>query len=257
MRRLKAGDRLLRVRDEGEGKKTPLIFIHGAGASSVIFMDAVRRLSPARRVVAPDLPGHGQSDRWHPPAEISIEMYRDAVGTVCALSKIERAVLIGHSMGGQVALAAAAAWPERVAGLVMLASGARIPVAPRVFEILGRDFAKAPEWLDRVAWSPATPRDRVERWSGLMLTCEQEIAVADFRAVDRFDGERLLAKVKCPTLVVGGADDLMTPPALSHALGRAIPGSRVAVVPHAAHMVALEQPEAVFGELSTFLATLS
>ena len=139
----------------------------------------------------------------------------------------------------------------------MLASGARIPVAPRVFEILGRDFAKAPEWLDRVAWSPATPRDRVERWSGLMLTCEQEIAVADFRAVDRWGGEPLLPKVKCPTLVVGGADDLMTPPALSHALGRAIPGSRVAVVPHAGHMVLLEQPEAVFGELSTFLATLS
>ena len=74
MRRLKIGDKLLRVRDEGEGKKTPLVCIHGAGGSSVIWMDTVRRLSPKRRVVAPDLPGHGQSDRWHPPDEVSIAM---------------------------------------------------------------------------------------------------------------------------------------------------------------------------------------
>src|SRR5215475_27268 len=122
MRRLRVGDppnqKSLRVRDEGESSKTALVCVHGAGSSSVVFMDVVRRLSPSRRVVAPDLPGHGQSDRWHPPADVSIDMYRDAVGTVCALSKIERAILVGHSMGGQIAIAAAAAWPERVAGLV-------------------------------------------------------------------------------------------------------------------------------------------
>src|SRR5579859_1650259 len=117
MRRLHAGDRLIRVRDEGDSKKPPLIFVHGAGASSVLWMDAVRRLQHQRRVLAPDLPGHGQSDPWHPAAEVSIAMYRDAVGTVCSLSKVERAILVGHSMGGLIALAAAAAWPERVAGV--------------------------------------------------------------------------------------------------------------------------------------------
>ena len=50
----------LRVRDEGEGKRPPLVCVHGAGSSSVVWMDVVRRLSPQRRVVAPDLPGHGQ-----------------------------------------------------------------------------------------------------------------------------------------------------------------------------------------------------
>ena len=61
MRRLKIGDRLLRVRDEGESKKPPGLFIHGAGSSSVVWMDAVRRLQTRRRILAPDLPGHGGS----------------------------------------------------------------------------------------------------------------------------------------------------------------------------------------------------
>src|SRR3954468_1398381 len=117
MRRLRIGapndNRSLRVRDEGDGKKSPLVCVHGAGSSSVVWMDVVRRLSPQRRVVALDLPGHGQSDRWHAPDAVTIAMYRDAVGTVCAQLKIERAILMGHSMGALVALDAAAAWPER------------------------------------------------------------------------------------------------------------------------------------------------
>src|SRR5262249_18404040 len=99
MQRLRVGDRILRVRDEGESKRPALVCGQGAGSSSVMWMEAVRGLSPQRGVVAPDLPGHGQSDRWHPPADVSIDMYRDAVGTMCSQLHIERAVLLGHSMG--------------------------------------------------------------------------------------------------------------------------------------------------------------
>jgi pimeloyl-ACP methyl ester carboxylesterase len=253
VRRLRIGDRLMRVRDEGESRRAPLVCVHGAGGSSVTFMDTVRRLAPRRRVVALDLPGHGQSDRWHPPDDVSVAMYRDAVGTVCANLKIERAVLVGHSMGGQVALACAAAWPERVAGVVIVASGAKLPVAARVFDVLERDYAHAPEWLARVSFSPQTPRELVERWTGLLLTAEQEIAIADFRAVDRFDGAPLAGKVRAPALVVGGEDDLMTPPALAHELARAIPGARAVVLPRAGHWPLLEQPDAFFAELDGFL----
>ena len=90
MRRLKIGDRLMRLRDEGESRKPPLVFVHGAGGSSVLWMDQVRRYQDRRRVIAPDLPGHGQSDRWHPPEEVSIAMYRDAIGTICSTLKIDK-----------------------------------------------------------------------------------------------------------------------------------------------------------------------
>jgi pimeloyl-ACP methyl ester carboxylesterase len=256
MRRLRVGDRILRVRDEGEGKKPPVVLVHGAGASSVIWMSEVRRLAPRRRVVAPDLPGHGQSDRWHPPEEVSIAMYRDAVGTVCAKLEIERAVLVGHSMGGLVALACAAAWPERVAGLVLVGSGARLKVAPAVYEVLRRDFAHAGDWLAQVAWSPSTPQEIVERWAGLCLTADQEITEADFRAVERFDGRELCSRVRAPTLLVVGADDLLTPPKLSEAAATLVAGARVAVLPRAGHMVMLEQPDGFQAALDTFLAAI-
>jgi pimeloyl-ACP methyl ester carboxylesterase len=256
MRRLRIGDRILRVRDEGESNQRPaLVCVHGAGSSSVIFMDVVRRLSPRRRMVALDLPGHGQSDRWLPPSEVSIDSYRDAVGTVCAHLGIERAVLLGHSMGAQVALAAAAAWPERVAGLVLVNSGARIAVTAALFERLASDFARFGKWFARLLWSPSTPLDVVERWGAIALTAEPEIVEADFRAVERFDGEPLLARVTAPTLIFAGADDLLTPPKLAQALQTGIRGARAVVVPDAGHMVAQEQPETFFAELEAFLVT--
>src|SRR5438067_1018445 len=161
MRRLRIGtppnDKILRIRDEGESKRPPLVCVHGAGGSSVMWMDVVRRLSPLRRVVAPDLPGHGQSQPWNPPDDVSIDMFRDAVGTVCAELKIDRAILVGHSMGTLVCLAAAAAWPERVAGLVLVNGGARIPVAPPVLVALSDDYTRFGKWMARSAWSPSTP----------------------------------------------------------------------------------------------------
>lgn len=254
MRRLRVGDRNLRVRDEGESKRPPLVCVHGAGSSSVVWMDAVRRLSPTRRVVAPDLPGHGQSDRWHPPDDVTIAMYRDAVGTVCAQLKIERAVLMGHSMGALIALDAAAAWPERVAGLILVGGGLRLPVAPNVLVQLG-DFARFGKWLSRLVWSPSTPLDVVERWGGVAFTADEEITRADFRAVDRYDGAALATKVRAPTLALVGADDLMTPPRLTEELAAAIPGARAQIVLDAGHMLMLEQPERFFTEIESFLIT--
>jgi 3-oxoadipate enol-lactonase len=105
-----------------------------------------------------------------------------------------------------------------------------------------------------VGWSPSTPRETVERWRGILLTADQEITRADFRAVDRFDGRPLAAKVRAPTLVVGGADDLLTPPALTHELAAAIPGARAVILREAGHFVLQEQLDALFAELDGFLS---
>src|SRR2546430_16002808 len=103
MRRLRIGtppnEKIMRIRDEGESKRPPLVCVHGAGGSSVLWMDVVRRLSPMRRVGAPDLPGHGQSQLWNPPAAVSIEMYPHAVRPVCAQPEIEPALPLAHPLG--------------------------------------------------------------------------------------------------------------------------------------------------------------
>lgn len=256
MRRLRLGDpsnpRSLRVRDEGEASSKPaLVCVHGAGSSSVMFMDVVRRLSPQRRVVAPDLPGHGQSDAW--PGDVTIDQYRDAVRAVCDELQLERVVLLGHSMGALVALAAAAAWPERVAALVLVNSGAHVKVAPEVFTRIAADFPRFGKWFSRLVWSPATSIDTIERWGAVALTADQATTAADFHAVAQYDATPLLARIDAPTLVLGGADDCSTPPKLSQTLAAGIVGARVVIVPDAGHMLAQEQPERFYAELETFL----
>jgi 3-oxoadipate enol-lactonase len=260
MRRLRIGDRSLRVRDEGESDEPPLVCIHGAGSSSVLWMDVVRRIAAHRRVVAPDLPGHGQSDLWHPLSDVTVEHYRDAVGTTCAQLGIARAILVGHSLGGAVALACAAAWPERVAGLVLINTALQLTAPPELVARLEREIARGPgrptaeAWLAKMAWSPSTPRELLQRWAGLALSAPPAVTLADFRASERFLGRPLAAQVRVPSLVLGGADDLLTPPERSIELGAELRGARVEIVPRAGHMIIQEQPDALFAALDPFLA---
>ncbi len=250
MRRLLIGDKKLRVRDEGGSKRAPVVFIHGAAASSVTWMDVVRRLSPQRRVIAPDLPGHGQSDPWH---EVSIDGYRDAVGTVCAHLAIDKVVLVGHSMGGAIALRCALAWPERVAGLVLVCSGARMRVGPAVLAAFADPTADHAALLAAACYAPSAPRDLVERWRAVAVQCPPEIALADFQAVHGFDVRDALSSIKAPALAIGGSDDVMLPPKLTLEAASGLPNARAMIVPHAAHMVHHEQPDAFHAALEAFL----
>lgn len=273
MRRLRFDDKILRVRDEPEPPPTagpgrtlppPLVCIHGAGMSSVVWMDLVRRLAPGRRVVAPDLPGHGQSDRWH---EISIDGYRDAIGTVCATLKIPRAILVGHSMGAAVALSCALAWPERVAGLVLLNGGARLAVSADVMGLLDRCLPTGPlgekEWIDRMpdalaelCFSPATPPDLRARWQAVLLSAQREVILDDFRACGRFDvRDKMpeLASRRIPTLLVSGRDDLMVPTGQVQKTAALLPGARHVVIEGSGHLSHLEQPAAFYPHLEEFI----
>ena len=272
MRRLRIGDKTLRVRDEPEPAPdpargpVPLVCLHGAGMSSVVWMDVVRRLAPARRVTAPDLPGHGQSASW--PGGSLIETYREAVGAVCQHLQLGRVVLVGHSLGGAVALACALAWPERVAALVLVNSAAELAVAPELLDTLARTLpgqaAAASEpgeaWVDRLPgelaelfFSPATHKDVRERWQAVLLAATRQTVLADFQACGRFDVRERLGELKLPTLLVGGQDDLLVPPQALRATAERIAGAKLQLVPDTAHLTHLEQPEKFFGLLNEFL----
>lgn len=275
MRRLRIGDKLLRVRDEPEPPPAPgrgpapLVLIHGAGASSVVWMDLVRRLTPARRVIAPDLPGHGQSEPWHDPP--SLGGYRDAVGTVCKHLGVQRVVLGGHSMGGAIALLCALAWPERVAGLVLVNSAARLEISDEILALLERCLpgadgdaqgtgpAQVP-WVDRMpaelaelSFSPATHRDVRERWQAVLYAASRDTVLGDFRACRGFDVRAQLGDLRVPTLLLAGEDDLLVPPSLVRETAAAIPGARLGLLPQAGHLVHLERPEPFLEQLLPFL----
>lgn len=278
MRRLRLGDKLLRVRDEPEPppnpehSAAPLVCIHGAGMSSVVWMDLLRRFAPGRRVVAPDLPGHAQSDRWHDA--ISLPGYADAVGTVCATLKIGRALLVGHSMGAGIALLCALAWPERVAGLILLNGAARLTVPDEVMAHLKRCLATNPdaanaagdpndrnERIDRLPpefgelmFSPATPADLRDRWQAVLFNATRSVIEADFAACRDFDVREKLAekKLSMKALVISGRDDLLVPPELGEETAALIPGATQVVIAGSGHLSLLEQPAECFAHIETF-----
>ena len=128
--------------DDGGSGGVPVVFIHSYAGDTTHWTAQLAHLRKTRRAIALDLRGHGQSQ---PPADLdySIDGLVADVAAVADALKLERFVLVGHSMGGPTAIAYAAANPSKVAGLVLVASAAKSPpdMANEVIASLERDFS--------------------------------------------------------------------------------------------------------------------
>jgi pimeloyl-ACP methyl ester carboxylesterase len=236
----------------GPADAMPLIFIHGAGGNHLIWGAQVRALSGGLRVVALDLPGHGRSDG---PGMVSIDAYTESVAE--ALSSLgSPVVLVGHSMGGGIALQLALQWPESVAGLVLLGTGGRLRVAPSLLAGLQTDFGGAVTTIAGMAFAPATTSSIQMRGKRDLFATGAATLLGDFRACDSFDVLARLGEIRVPCLVLCGSEDRLTPPKYSESLARGIPGARLEVIPSAGHMAMLEQPAAVSQSILSFVPGL-
>jgi len=230
----------------------PLVFLHGAGGSRLHWPPALRRLA-GWRTLAVDLPGHGRS-----PAvgECSIDDFARRLRDWRVAAGIERPLLVGHSMGGAIALASALAEPaEAVAGLVLIGCGARLRVNPSLLADISRPEAFSAA-ADRIlAWSfaPEAPARLRELARLRLVEAGPDVLAADLRACHAFDVRGRLNEITLPTLIVVGDKDRMTPPQLSEELRAGIAGATVEIIEAAGHMAMLEQPDAVAGVLRSFL----
>jgi pimeloyl-ACP methyl ester carboxylesterase len=244
----------LRYRESGAGRSgPPLLFVHGAGASSAVWLGVMHRLARSRRCVAIDLPGHGRSEG----AVASIAEMRDAVGGAAAHLCLGPSVLVGHSMGGLVGLAAALEWPDKVAGLALVATAARIGVGAPFWTVVRDEWARWPAFLAAGAYSPETPAEVARRGAGIACAASHAQTIADYEALAREDFRPRLGELKLPTLVVSGAHDVMAPAKWGAAAAAAIPGARYLELARCGHMPMHEQPEALAEALRGFVATSS
>ena len=246
------GSRRVYYSARGQAEGTPVVFIHGAGGNRLVWGGQLRSLSSAQRVVALDLPGHGRSDG---PGMACIGSYAQVVAEV--LGRLgSAAVLVGHSMGGGVALHLALQWPGLVAGLVLLGTGGRLRVAPSLLAGLQDDFRCAVAAITGSAFAPATASTIRKRGEGALLAAGPATLLADFRACDAFDVLARLGEIHVPCLVICGAEDRLTPVKYSEALAKGIPGARLQVIPSAGHMAMLEEPAAVSQSILSFVSGL-
>lgn len=248
-----------------EGQGRPLLAIHGFPHDHTLWDAQRAALAPAARVITPDLRGFGAS----PPAEGVLSMREYATDLKNLLNEIRAtpAVIMGLSMGGYVALAFAALFPDAVSALILCntraasdsaeARAARLENARRV-EIEGV-WPVVGGMLDGMTSASSRQSDpglnaRVE---AMMRRQPAAGVAAALRAMaERPDRSALLAGLRMPVLVITGSHDTLIPPAESEAMAAALPNGRLASIPGAGHLTCLEDPDAFNGLVLEFLRRL-
>jgi len=231
-----------------------VVFVHGAGGNHLVWGLQVHALADGARAVALDLPGHGRST---PPGRNSIEAYRDVVlGLLDALA-FERAVIVGHSMGGAIAQALALSHPERVAGLGLVGTGARLRVLPAIMEGVLNDLATTARMVIEYSYAPGTDPEFLRRAEQEFCECPATVIYGDFWACNQFDVMARLAEIRAPTLVVCGREDRLTPPRYSVYLATHIPNATLVLIDNAGHSVMVEQPDETSQVLLHFVELLT
>ncbi len=232
-----------------------VLFVHGAGGNGHVWVELMAQLADVHSPVAIDLPAHGRSGGLL--AAGSIEEYCDIVDKFIEITQFKPFVLIGHSMGGAIAQVYALKYPQKLKGVVLSSTGARLRVLPETLELWKQASMGRPVNVHtRVAYSEKTPMDIVRKGWGEQRKTDPRVRLGDLLACDRFDYMEAVKEISVPTLVLCGTDDVVTPPKYAEYLHRQIPGARLVMIPDAGHVTYFEQPTAMAHAIRDFLAQL-
>ena len=237
---------------ETSGMVPALVCVHGAGGSHLNWPAEIRRLRNAT-VYALDLPGHGRSTGT---GRQTIGEYVAVLVSFLDALNLPNAVIVGHSMGSAVALEMTLSHPDRIRGLVLVGSGARLRVAPAILQGILEDFEGAVALIGNYAYGPDTPEELQHLGRKLMAETSPAVMHGDLLACDTFDVMGRLDEIRAPTLIITGTDDRLTPAKYASFLAQNISGAELLLVESAGHMVMLERPQEVGEAVLHFVASL-
>ncbi len=243
------------------GHGMPVLLVHGFPFDHRIWDGALGELGASYRVIAPDLRGFGDSTAPDAGYEMD-DLAGDLIRLLDRLG-IERAVWVGHSMGGYVTLAALRRWPERIPAVVFVGSHAQpdsrekklqretsaeavmqTGVSDTAFTMMGTIFA---DEVDRQG-------DMAQRIYDMMVHAAPHAVAGALRGMAaRPDSREVARKLAIPALVIAGEDDEAVGADLTDEQAALIPGARRVIIPGAGHMPMVEQPDAFTGALREFL----
>jgi pimeloyl-ACP methyl ester carboxylesterase len=250
------------VADYGKGvdvARPTILFVHGAGMDHSVWPLQARHFAyRGWNALAPDLPGHGQSG-----GELcdSVGAMADWLWRLIRALELASVTLVGHSMGALISLEAAARHRRKIEALALIGAAPAMPVHPALLAAAGRRAPLAAELICDWGFGPAGHLGGHKAPGSWMMGHAMQLLgraagpalSADFAACNAYDGgPAAAAKVRCPTLVVAGARDRMTPARQGAQLAEAINGARTVVLPDCGHMLMVEQPDATLDALIAF-----
>lgn len=240
--------------NEQDFSRPAVVLLHGAGGNHLSWPPEIRHL-PGERIYVLDLPGHGKSPQI---GRHTIEEYAEDVLDFLDALQVRKAVFVGHSMGGAIALSLALHHPSRTLGLGLIATAPRLRVAPLLLEqtASSASFPLAVQTLIKWSFSPQADQRLRELTGQRLAETRPPVLQGDFLACEAFDEALSLRRIKTSTLILCGEEDKMTPPHFSEQMHLRIKDSIYHPVPQAGHMLMLEQPTVCANYLGLFLAAI-
>jgi pimeloyl-ACP methyl ester carboxylesterase len=238
-----------------DSKTKKVLYIHGTGCNSSVFIPHMELMQSSRETIAIDLAGHGHSagkgfrgvaDHAH----ICSELIRTVGWADCAVA--------GHSLGGGVALALALINPEQVSELIMIDSGARLRVNPDTINLAKLRAAGqiAADHNSRTGFARAASTSLITRTNQLMADCDPKVTLRDWVADDTCDFMARVKDICIPTLAICGREDELTPMKYSEYLAKTMPNCTLKIIEDAGHWTFLEQPHVFFDHLNRWLSQI-
>ena len=239
--------------ERGNGDAVPIVFLHGVGSDKSVWRPQLEHFGKARRAIAFDYPGYGESD----PTD-SAE-FADAILAAMDALDLERAHVCGLSLGGVVAIAMHAKAADRCASLILADTFAAHPEGLSIYQrsldasrTIGMR-ALAEGRVDALLGSAATPELRAEVIE-TMAAIDPKAYRIGAHTVWLADQREKARNIRVPTLVMCGTEDRITPPALSEELWAIIPGARLQLIETAGHLANAEQPAVFNDAIDRFLS---
>lgn len=238
---------------------TPILLLHGIGGRAALWAATVAAFAP-RRVIAMDMPGYDGTGA----ALDSFPALADAAVALLDAEGIASADVVGHSLGGMIALEIALRHPARVRRLVIVASspafGSRDPAFREGFLAArqkplneGQGMAGVAAALVPAMLGPNASPDAAPAAIAAMGSVDERAYRATLAVLTSFDRRADLPQVTQPTLLIAGEADATAPPRGMSRMGEAMPDARLVVIPGAGHLLPLEAPEAFHAALIAFL----
>ncbi|MFA6469207.1 MAG: alpha/beta fold hydrolase [Bacteroidota bacterium] len=259
---------LTRYIDVGSPSSPAIIFIHGFPFSHKLWNfpgGQIDALSATNRVVAYDIRGHGESEVG--TGHYSIELFVDDLFALMDHLTIPKAILCGLSMGGYIALRAAERSPERITGLVLCdtkseadSNETRIKRANGIKFVQANGMKYYAQDYVKIVFASSSFDAHPEAVKSVQSIVERTAPISIFGSLlalaGRTDTTAGLSNIKCPTLILVGEKDTVTPIAASQAMQEKIPGSIMHVIPGAGHISNMENPAEFNKHLVSFITSI-